>query len=247
MTTASLAPTRRPAEGGVQIAVIGQSELLTQGLRALLEPFVPTARVDVLGPTLSLQTPRPVVFEPSAPMSSDDRVLLRRVVDRGWLPVAYAWAGEPGRRPHVPGPAVAVSRALGAQELHAELSRLAHRVDGRTDEPATRSASGPGAVVGDGEGVGDFRSVGPCAVPVELSAREREMVELIALGLSNEEIARHCYVTVNTVKTFIRSAYRKIGVTRRTQAVAWALEHGLVDPSAATGLTAAAPRGDRVR
>ena len=89
--------------------------------------------------------------------------------------------------------------------------------------------------------------MGPCAVPVELSAREREMVELIALGLSNEEIARHCYVTVNTVKTFIRSAYRKIGVTRRTQAVAWALEHGLVDPSAATGLSAAAPRGDRAR
>jgi DNA-binding CsgD family transcriptional regulator len=245
MTTASLAPPPRPADDGVRIAVVGQSGLLTHGLRALLEPFVPTARVDVLDATLSLQAPRPVVFEPSAPMSSDDRALLRRVVDRGWLPVAYVWPGEQGRRAQVPCPAVGVSRALGAQELHAELSRLAHRMVGLVDVPPSRDA---GASPGPGAGRDEtLRSVGPCAVPVELSAREREMVELIALGLSNEEIARHCYVTVNTVKTFIRSAYRKIGVTRRTQAVAWALEQGLVEPSAATGLTAAAQQGDRAR
>jgi len=140
---------------------------------------------------------------------------------------------------------VGVSRALGAQELHAELSRLAHRMVGLVDVPPSRDAGGS---TGPGPGRDEaLRSVGPCAVPVELSAREREMVELIALGLSNEEIARHCYVTVNTVKTFIRSAYRKIGVTRRTQAVAWALEQGLVEPSAATGLTAAAQQGDRAR
>lgn len=244
MTTTGLAAVPRPDDGGVDIAVVDQSGLLTHGLRALLEPFVPTARVDVLDPTLSLQTPRPVVFEPAAPMSSDDRLLLLRVVERGWLPVAYAWPGGQGRRDRVACPAVVVSRALGPPELHAELSRLAHLMVGRVDAAPTlaRSTRGGGHDHDD-----TVRSVGPCGAPVQLSAREREMVELIALGLSNEEIAQHCYVTVNTVKTFIRSAYRKIGVARRTQAVAWALDQGLVETSAATGLSAASRRAARAR
>ncbi len=246
MTTATPAPVQRPAHGSVRIAVVAQSDLLTHGLRALLEPFVPTVRVDVLDRTLSWQAPRPVVFEPAAPLDSDDRELLRQVVERGWLPVSYAWPHEQDRRPRVPGPGAGVSRALGARELHAELSRLAHRVAGLPDTPPTRSLDvAPGSGEARAEGASDpVRSVDPCVVPVELSGRERETVELIALGLSNEEIARHCYVTLNTVKTFIRSAYRKIGVTRRTQAVAWALEHGLVASSAGTGLMTSARRAD---
>ena len=45
------------------------------------------------------------------------------------------------------------------------------------------------------------------------------MIALIARGLSNQEIADRAYVTINSVKSYIRSAYRKIGVERRTQAV----------------------------
>lgn len=53
-----------------------------------------------------------------------------------------------------------------------------------------------------------------------------EVIGLIAQGYSNEEIARLCYLSINTVKTYIRSAYRKAGVNTRAQAVAWALRHG---------------------
>jgi DNA-binding NarL/FixJ family response regulator len=59
-----------------------------------------------------------------------------------------------------------------------------------------------------------------------LSPREAEVIALITQGLSNQEIANRAYLSINTVKTFIRSAYHKIGVTKRTQAVIWAFDHG---------------------
>jgi two-component system, NarL family, response regulator LiaR len=61
-----------------------------------------------------------------------------------------------------------------------------------------------------------------------LSARESEVIALIAQGLSNQEIAERAYVSINSIKTFIRSAYRKLGIERRTQAVLWATEHGFL-------------------
>jgi NarL family two-component system response regulator LiaR len=59
-----------------------------------------------------------------------------------------------------------------------------------------------------------------------LTAREAEVLALITQGLSNQEIAERSYLSINSVKTYIRTAYRKIGVTRRAQAVAWGMKHG---------------------
>jgi len=61
-----------------------------------------------------------------------------------------------------------------------------------------------------------------------LSAREAEIVTLVAQGLSNDEITRKLFISPNTLKSHIRRAYRKIGVSTRAQAVAWATHHGLV-------------------
>ena len=60
-----------------------------------------------------------------------------------------------------------------------------------------------------------------------LSHREAEVVSLIVQGLSNDQIAEQCYLSLNTVKTYVRSAYRKMDVTTRAQAVAWGIENGL--------------------
>ncbi|GAA4692371.1 response regulator transcription factor [Nocardioides conyzicola] len=59
-----------------------------------------------------------------------------------------------------------------------------------------------------------------------LSGREAEVVALITQGLTNQEIADKVYLSINSVKTYIRTAYRKIDVRRRSQAVAWGLNHG---------------------
>ena len=61
---------------------------------------------------------------------------------------------------------------------------------------------------------------------VGLSPRESSVLALITRGLANQDIADQLYLSVNSVKTYIRSAYRKIGVTCRSQAVAWAMQHG---------------------
>lgn len=63
----------------------------------------------------------------------------------------------------------------------------------------------------------------------ELSPREREILDLIARGLSNAEITERLYISINTLKTYIRTAYDKIGVHSRVQAVLWGLRHGLGD------------------
>lgn len=60
----------------------------------------------------------------------------------------------------------------------------------------------------------------------DLNPREAEMMALIAKGLSNKEIAAAVFLSVNSVKTYIRTAYKKTGLSSRSQATRWALENG---------------------
>jgi DNA-binding NarL/FixJ family response regulator len=62
----------------------------------------------------------------------------------------------------------------------------------------------------------------------QLTAREREVLELIAHGLSNNEIAVRLYLTEATVKTHVAHIYRKLGLRDRAQAVVYAHEAGLL-------------------
>ena len=60
----------------------------------------------------------------------------------------------------------------------------------------------------------------------QLTTREAEVLDLICRGMSNLEIADQLFVSVNSVKTYVRQVYQKIGVARRAQAVAWGLVNG---------------------
>ena len=63
-----------------------------------------------------------------------------------------------------------------------------------------------------------------------LTAREREVVRLVATGLSNEDIARELVISPLTAKTHITRAITKLGVRDRVQLVIVAYEDGLVGP-----------------
>ena len=104
-----------------------------------------------------------------------------------------------------------LSKTLPARDLVAALEAVHAGEMVISDAPArTRSAVGldwPGR----GEGFSD---------------RESEILALITQGKSNAEVAALTYLSPNTVKSYIRTIYRKIDAGSRTQAVLWGVDHG---------------------
>lgn len=114
------------------------------------------------------------------------------------------------------GASAVLPKTLAADELADQLCAVATETDSTRQPTGKPSASmksdWPGKAVG-------------------ISPRESEMLSLIARGHTNEQIAEICDLSINSVKSYIRSAYRKIGVERRSQAVVWTMEHGLLPVS----------------
>ena len=127
--------------------------------------------------------------------------------------VVYTWNFqsellESARRQGVRG---YLSKTLAAEDLVSALEAV-HAGETVFNEEAGRAKRSPGLDwPGRLEGITD---------------RESEILALITQGKSNADVARLTYLSPNTVKTYIRSIYRKITVTSRTQAVLWGIAHG---------------------
>jgi DNA-binding NarL/FixJ family response regulator len=61
-----------------------------------------------------------------------------------------------------------------------------------------------------------------------VTPRERDVLRLIAKGLSNQQIADRLHIAKNTVRSHVSSLYKKLAVRSRREAMAWAWEHGLL-------------------
>jgi DNA-binding CsgD family transcriptional regulator len=112
---------------------------------------------------------------------------------------------------------------------------------GRALRAAVDRGGPVGVVVLTGAAVDDLLAAGipviggsPPRPPGDpLTAREREVLELMTHGLSNTEIAGHLIIGTGTVKTHVSRIFTKLAVRDRAQAVAAAFRRGLVAPEAA--------------
>jgi NarL family two-component system response regulator LiaR len=135
------------------------------------------------------------------------------VRDSGAKVVVYSWNLEPQLIQEAlrAGASGYLSKVLTGSEVVRALERI---MDGEVV-----------VITGDDEtsvgGAGDWpgRAAG-------LSPREAEIIALITQGLSNQAIADRIYLSINTVKSNIRLAYRKMGVETRSQAVIWGVKNG---------------------
>ena len=198
----------------MRVALVNDYELVVVGVAALLEPFRDRVEVVELDANLPVLREVDVILYDTFGQVQGKGVDVDSLVDGGSAKVViYSWnlhrllvddsleAGAAGY----------LSKGLEAEELVDAIERI-HA--GETLLP-----SGGGTVNPKPESDWPGKDHG-------LTAREAEIIALITQGLSNQEIAERSYLSINSVKTYIRTAYRKIGVERRAQAVLWGIKHG---------------------
>lgn len=198
----------------VRIAIVNDYELVVAGVAALLAPYRDRVEVVEIDSGLPVASDVDVVLYDSFGQEQGDAVDVDALL--GGTPARYVVFStnlQPDlvERSFANGAAGYIPKTVTAEELVTLLERVhaGERVEPERSEPVDGGELGrwPGEELG-------------------LSQREAEVLGLITQGLSNDEIAKHAYLGINTVKTYIRTLYRKIDVTRRAQAVAFGIEHG---------------------
>jgi len=196
----------------VRIAIVDDYDVVVQGLARMFEPM--SDRIQVV----EVSTNQPGVarvdialIDSFAQTRDVNDVLAEANAERY---VLYSWSLAPDlietwARFGVVG---FLDKRLTAEELADALERI-HR--GEAGVVSADYQPSPDIDLGDWPG----RAFG-------LTARESEVIALITQGQSNDEIASSMFMSPNTIKTYIRAAYRKIGVDSRTRAVLWGIDHG---------------------
>lgn len=198
----------------IRIAIINDYEIVVAGIAALLAPFSDRVVVVELDARMPVRSEVDLVLYDSFGQVQGEALDIDSLVEHGTAPVVvFSWNTDP---------------ALVEQSLRAgAVGYLAKGVSGdRLVELLERVRSGEAvtperAAMHDGDEFGQWpgREHG-------LSPRESEVLALLCQGMDNDEIASRALVGTNTLKTHIRSLYRKIGVASRTRAVLWGVDHG---------------------
>lgn len=200
-----------------------ESELVVHGLRAMLEPHSAVIslvhhRSDGPAPLCDL-----TLYEPHRRpgVRPAPQRFPTRMVAYGWDCSPEAVSTEMSR-----GAAGFVSKWLPSRRLVWNLLQIVdgrHVVDAWTPHAEVEQAA---------------------AQKWPLTQRETEVLSMIAAGKANRDIAEETNLSINSVKSYIRGAYSKIEVSSRSQAVLWAIQHGLLvaDPEPVASRTAVRAR-----
>ncbi len=188
-----------------------ESELVVHGIRAMFEPHSAVITVMPYRTTGPAPMCDLTLYDPSAHRRTSaarggvPQRFPTRMVAFGWDCSPEAVSTEMSR-----GAAGFVSKWLPTRRLIWNLLQIS---DGRV-------------VVDAWDGHGE--PTRPSADKWPLTHRETEVLSMIASGLANRDIAEQTNLSINSVKSYIRGAYAKIEVTSRSQAVLWAIQHGLL-------------------
>ena len=199
----------------VSVALVDDYDVVVMGVANILSQY----REQVVVAELDANTPVDevvdiVLYDSFAQPESDHdeiSVLVRNPNARRVVVYTWNFASDLVDSALKQGVSGYLSKALPARELVAALCAI-HAGEVVVSDPPGRSRPITGL---DWPG----RTEG-------LSDRESEVLALITQGLSNADVARLTYLSPNTVKSYIRSIYRKIGVASRTQAVLWGISNG---------------------
>lgn len=202
-----------PSSTPLTLVLINDYAVVVEGLKPVLAPFSDRVRVVDLAVGHSSDAPADIALYDTfaADLAFGGDFSARRLV---------LWTLTVS--PHF----VAAARANGASGVLSKAMSPGELVDALERIHAGEMVVIDGAQ--DPEGWGDWpgRAAG-------LSEREAEIIALITRGLSNEEIAKAAYLSINTVKSYIRAAYRKMGVDSRSRAILWAIDRGFTTRSGA--------------
>jgi NarL family two-component system response regulator LiaR len=198
----------------IRLAIVNDYEVVVHGLASMLRSY--SDRIEIVEVDVNTHPKASVdiaLFDTFAQSFRDRERIARLVSDpRIGKVVVYTWsADDPAvSQTRVPGISAYISKRLAAAELVDALERI------HTGETVPLQDSGRGPLVG-----GDWpgREEG-------LTARESEVLSLITQGYSNNDIVDTTMLSINSIKSYIRSCYRKIGVTSRSRAILWGIDHG---------------------
>lgn len=215
------APRETRTTGGaprLEVAIADDCPLIVHGLRAMLEPRGHRVRAVTSAPVAQgFALADTTLFDPARRATDGWGALHALLADRAHGPVVvYSFDPEP--------PLLVEALAMGCAGFVNKRSSAAELVD-----TLTSIAVAARTTAQELKGVQDHgRGSSWPGQEHGLSPRESEMLRLITAGLTNEDISQCAALSINTVKTYIRAAYLKMGVSRRSQAVKWGLEHGML-------------------
>lgn len=199
----------------IKVALVNDYEVVVRGLANMLRNY--SSEVAVVELDANRRVGKQVdvaLYDTFAATQGDREEILRLIANPRVARVAvYTWNFEPrlANASMAQGAGGYLSKGLSARSLVKAIQRI-HAGDD-VISPAPKA----GAVTTGGDWPG--REEG-------LTEREAEVLALITQGIDNATIAARMGLSPNSIKSYIRSCYRRIEVTNRSNAILWGVRHG---------------------